>query len=73
MSEIALRYTRREALQAAAGLAVAGAGRATTPSFRHRGYLGWIVDIDPRSEPAAPWPSIRLDEPLLAEYRRRFA
>ncbi len=62
--------TRREVLLGGAASAI---GRAGAPSpFRHRGYLGWVVDIDPRPEPDASWPSIRLDEPLLDEYRRTF-
>lgn len=55
-----------------AGTALAGVAAAATTPFRHRGYLGWIVDIDPRPEASAPWPSIRLDGTLLDEYRQTF-
>src|SRR5579862_7937627 len=41
--------------------------------FRHRAYLGWITDLDSRPDPNAPWPSMRLDAPLLEDYRRTFA
>ena len=65
--------TRREMLCGAAVAAAAGGNAAVGSSFRHRGYLGWIVDLDARPEPNAPWPSIRLDENLLNQYRATFA
>jgi hypothetical protein len=41
-------------------------------AFRHRGYLGWITDLATQPDPQADWPSMRLDEPLLEDYRRTF-
>ena len=40
--------------------------------FRHRSYLGWITDLATRPHPTAPWPSIELDEELLADYTATF-
>ncbi|MGH9668190.1 MAG: hypothetical protein ACRD9L_27535 [Bryobacteraceae bacterium] len=60
---------RRELLKGAAGASIL---RASEPSYRFRGYLGWITDLDSRPDPHAAWPSMRLDETLLAEYRRTF-
>ena len=45
---------------------------AAEPAYRHRGYLGWITDLDPRPDPHAAWPSFRLDPPLVEEYRQTF-
>ena len=73
--------TRRQLLQTAAltGGASALPAQAAKPGrtplekhFRYRGYLGWIVDLDSRAEPTAPWPSIRLDQNLLDQYRDTF-
>jgi hypothetical protein len=55
------------ALGAAAGAAPGAAG-----AFRHRGYLGWITDLAAAPDPEAEWPSMRLDEALLEDYRRTF-
>lgn len=67
--------TRREALRTAAGglsvpLTVAASGGH---GFRHRAYLGWITDLDSRPDTNTPWPSMRLDAPLIQDYRRTFA
>jgi hypothetical protein len=64
--------TRREILKSTSlalpfGLATPDAG-----GFRYRAYLGWITDLDSRPDVHAPWPSMRLDDVLLAEYRRTF-
>ncbi|MEW5979499.1 MAG: hypothetical protein AB1898_27195 [Acidobacteriota bacterium] len=40
--------------------------------FNHRGYLGWITDLASEPDPDAAWPSMRLDERLLADYRETF-
>lgn len=40
--------------------------------FHHTGYLGWITDLATEPEPAAQWPSMRLDAGLLADYTRTF-
>jgi hypothetical protein len=57
---------RREFLAAGAGTLVASAaGR----SFEYRGYLGWITDLATQPDPVAEWPSMRLDESLLRDYR----
>src|SRR4051794_3178714 len=62
---------RREFLATAAACvplsAAAGAG------FRYRGYLGWITDLATFADTYAEWPSMRLDEPLLNDYRQTFA
>jgi hypothetical protein len=63
--------TRRQALKTV-GLAVPLAA-SEAPAFRHRAYLGWITDLDSRPDTHAPWPSLRLDAPLLEDYRRTFA
>jgi len=54
-------------------LAAAGALSAAPEPFRYRGYLGWITDLASGPEPGAAWPSMRLDERLLADYRESFA
>jgi hypothetical protein len=65
--------TRRQAL-ITAGLALPFRSVAGDASgFRHRAYLGWITDLDSRPDAQAPWPSMRLDAPLLEDYRRTFA
>jgi hypothetical protein len=56
---------------------LAGAGRAfAAPAagrpFSHRGYLGWITDLATQPDASAAWPSMRLDEALLDDYRRTF-
>jgi hypothetical protein len=40
--------------------------------FRYRGYLGWITDLATLADTNAEWPSMRLDEPLLKDYRETF-
>lgn len=47
---------------------VGGAEEKAAQPFRHRGYLGWITDLASRGEPNVAWPSMRLDEDLLADY-----
>ncbi|MEO8130369.1 MAG: hypothetical protein ABJF23_00045 [Bryobacteraceae bacterium] len=61
---------RREFIATAAGAALT-AGAATT-GFRYRGYLGWITDLATFADTYADWPSMRLDEPLLKDYRETF-
>lgn len=66
-----MESTRRNFLGTAA-VAVASRSHnaaAASTKFHHRGYLGWITDIDSRPEPHAAWPSIRLDENLVSQYR----
>jgi hypothetical protein len=58
--------TRRLFLQAAPASVLA----AGSNSFRHRGYLGWITDLASEPDSNAAWPSMRLDERLLEDYRR---
>jgi hypothetical protein len=41
--------------------------------FDHRSYLGWISDVATNPQPAARWPSIALDDALLADYETTFA
>src|SRR5262247_3997626 len=42
------------------------------PRFKHRGYLGWIADLATDADAQAAWPSMRLDERLLNDYRQTF-
>jgi hypothetical protein len=60
---------RRTLLATAAG-AVAPAARVTSLAFR--GYLGWITDLATHPDTNAAWPSMRLDEALLKDYRETF-
>jgi hypothetical protein len=74
---MALEITRRSVLRGATAMAAAsacGVSAAARPDarFRHRGYLGWITDLATEPDPAAAWPSMRLDERLLEDYRRTF-
>jgi len=65
--------TRRQALKSA-GLALhLGLAASDAAGFRHRAYLGWITDLDSRPDTHAPWPSMRLDAPLIEDYRRTFS
>jgi hypothetical protein len=69
------QMTRRCVLKAVAAASGAwGIARATEARarFRHRGYLGWITDLATEPDATAPWPSMRLDERLLEDYRRTF-
>ena len=47
-------------------------GEQAGASFRHRGYLGWITDFATHPDRTAMWPSMELDDDLLADYRRKF-
>ncbi len=40
--------------------------------FLHRGYLGWITDLASDADTNTAWPSMRLDDRLLEDYRRTF-
>ena len=74
--------TRREVLRAAVAPAAAAlAGTDAQPQaapaqpgagFQHRCYLGWITDLASAPDPNAAWPSMRLDESLLADYTATF-
>ena len=64
--------SRRQVLAGAVGLGVAPASPAAPAAFQHRAYLGWITDLASRPDTAAAWPSMRLDPPLLDDYRRTF-
>lgn len=46
---------------------------SASEGFVHRAYNGWITDLASLPDPRAEWPSMRLDEPLLADYRETFA
>ena len=43
------------------------------PGFTHRALNGWITDLATQPDPDAAWPSMRLDERLLQDYRETFA
>ncbi len=78
---------RRSVLKSAGvALAVTACGGVTTDTsekvedpvspvsvFNHRSYLGWITDLATTPDPRAAWPSMRLDEALLEDYRDSFA
>src|SRR5258707_12404982 len=61
---------RREFIATAAGVALAAGAPAA--GFRYRGYLGWITDLATFADTNSEWPSMRLDEPLLNDYRDTF-
>ncbi|HET9318844.1 MAG TPA: hypothetical protein VFO27_03685, partial [Bryobacteraceae bacterium] len=65
--------TRRQALKSAGFALPLGLAASDAAGFRHRAYLGWITDLDFRPDTHAPWPSMRLDAPLIEDYRRTFA
>src|SRR4051812_29462233 len=46
--------------------------RQAATGFKHRGYLGWITDLASDPDTHAAWPSMRLDERLLRDYRQCF-
>ena len=62
--------TRRQFSACAAAASVS----AQTPPerFQFRGYLGWITDLATRADTNAAWPSMRLDDALLRDYRETF-
>src|ERR1051326_5892995 len=45
---------------------------APDQAFQYRGYLGWITDLATFADTYAEWPSMRIDEPLLKDYRETF-
>jgi hypothetical protein len=45
---------------------------APDKAFRYRGYLGWITDLATFADTYAEWPSMRMDKPLLKDYRETF-
>ncbi len=65
--------TRRQALKSAGFALPLGLAASDAAEFRHRAYLGWITDLDSRPDTHAPWPSMRLDAPLIEDYRRTFS
>ncbi|PYT21426.1 MAG: hypothetical protein DMG57_38580 [Acidobacteria bacterium] len=65
--------SRRDILKTPALTLTLGAAPTKDTGFRHRAYLDWITDLDSRPDSNAPWPSMRLDAPLLEDYRRTFA
>ena len=79
------RFLRRELLKSGAvaasalclphrprNLKAAAQSREAETIFRHRGYLGWITDLASEPDTHAQWPSMRLDERLLNDYRQSF-
>lgn len=57
----------------ASALASAAPLPAAATGFRYRGYLGWITDLATFADTNAAWPSMRLDDALLKDYRETFA
>ncbi|HOM51994.1 MAG TPA: hypothetical protein PLQ89_13580 [Phycisphaerae bacterium] len=53
-------------------LCTAASPAGSDVGFRHRGYLGWITDLSSQPDPHAAWPSMRLDDRLLEDYRRQY-
>jgi hypothetical protein len=45
---------------------------APQKAFRYRSYLGWITDLATFADTHAEWPSMRLDDALLNDYRATF-
>jgi len=62
---------RRNFLSAAASAALP-LPAAPGKGFQYRGYLGWITDLATFADTYKEWPSMRLDEPLLRDYRATF-
>ena len=62
---------RRNFLATAASGALTAA--AANSGFRYKGYLGWITDLATAADTYAEWPSMRVDEPLLRDYRETFS
>ena len=52
---------------------ISGAQSVPGPGFTHRALNGWITDLATEPDPDAAWPSMRLDEGLLQDYRETFA
>jgi hypothetical protein len=63
---------RRKFLAGSLGAAAMPGAAAVPGGFRYRGYLGWITDLATFADANAEWPSMRLDEPLLKDYRYTF-
>ena len=62
------------AMTLASGVPLIAAERdPNAPSFSHRALNGWITDLATDADPQAAWPSMRLDEHLLRDYRETFA
>ena len=80
-------FDRRSFLRGTAAAAAAGllcrpgrsaespllAADTPPPRFVHRAMNGWITDLATEPDPRAAWPSMRLDQRLLADYREMFA
>ncbi len=64
--------TRRDFIAAATASSLAIPAKAAPSGYRYRGYLGWITDLATFADTYAKWPSMRLDEPLLKDYRETF-
>ena len=67
-------FLRDLALASAAAAISARAADPVAPGgFTHRALNGWITDLATEPDPHAAWPSMRLDERLLQDYRETFA
>ncbi len=71
-------WSRREFLGATAcailsAPALLGAQSSPSDGFTHRALNGWITDLATEPAPNAAWPSMRLDDQLLQDYRETFA
>jgi hypothetical protein len=56
-----------------ASASLAGSASLGGPSgFIYRGYLGWITDLATFADTYAEWPSMRVDDALLKDYRETF-
>ena len=56
----------------AATLPLRAADPVAAGGFTHRALNGWITDLATEPDPHAAWPSMRLDEKLLGDYRETF-
>ena len=56
----------------ASGLSATSALSGPAVKFRYRSYLGWITDLSSVPDSNAMWPSMRIDNRLLEDYRKTF-
>ena len=68
------RFISATAMGLAAGPALARSATVTVEegSYVHRALNGWITDFAAAPDVEAAWPSMRLDEALLEDYRQMF-
>src|ERR1700744_4504151 len=62
----------RRGFLAATAAACAPLAAEPRAGFHYRAYLGWITDLATFAETWAEWPSMKIDQPLLNDYRETF-